>query len=291
MRCKDTQPPQCVVDTFTQAAIAECDALDGVSDGIIAYPGRCRFNASSLIGHEVDCSDPSGTITITKHMAGLITAIWEGQTNSLSGESLWYGFNYDASLTAMIGTNCTSVDNCTVLPFSLAEDWAKIFLAHNPSFNINDLAREGFDQLFHQSVDQYASVIGTSNPDLTKMKRSGTKMLAWHGMADQVVPANGTVDYYERVTEVDADVADYYRLFLAPGVAHCGSGRGFNPADTVFDTLRAWVENSTVPERLKGVAVAIGDTNATRTGYLCPHPLVFTYIGGDSNEASSFICV
>lgn len=275
---------------FTQAAIAECDGLDGVNDGIIAYPGRCLFNASSLIGHEVECTDPNGTIAITKQMAELIGATWEGPTSSLSAESLWYGFNFDASLTAMIGTNCTSVENCTVLPFSLADDWAKIFVVHNLSFSIKDLAREGYDQLFYQSVDQYASMIGTSNPDLSKMKRSGTKMLAWHGMADQAIPVNGTVNYYERVTELDADVADYYRLFLAPGVAHCGSGKGFDPAEIVFDTLRAWVENNTVPDLLKGVAVAVGDNNATRTGYLCPYPLVFTYIGGDVNEASSFTC-
>ncbi|KAJ5323118.1 hypothetical protein N7452_011407 [Penicillium brevicompactum] len=285
----DTQPPVCVVDAFTQAAIAECDGLDGVSDGIIAYPGQCHFEASSLVGQEVNCTDPSGTITITENMAELISALWDGP-HSTSGQSLWHGFHYDSSLAYMIGTTCTSIDNCTIVPFSVSEDWVSVFLARNPSFNIDGVTRQEYDNFFQQSIDEYASVIGTSNPDLSKMKKTGTKMLAWHGMADQLVPTNGTIEYYEQTRDIDADVADYYRLFLAPGVTHCGFGSGFDPAEKVFDTMRAWVENGTVPDRLEGVAVAVGNTSATRTGWLCPYPQVFTYIGGDVNSASSFAC-
>jgi hypothetical protein len=278
------------VDAFTKAAISECDGHDGITDGVIAFPGQCHFKASSLIGHTVDCTDPNGSITITENMAELISAVWEGP-RSAEGLPLWYGFHYDSSLASMIGTTCTSIENCTITPFNIAEDWVNTFIARNPFFSIKGLARHEYDRLFRQSIDQYASVIGTSNPDLSKMKKVGTKMLAWHGMADQLVPTNGTVDYYERVTNLDAGVADYYRLFLAPGVTHCGFGNGFDPAETVFDTMRAWVENGTVPDRLEGVAVAVGNSSATRTGYLCPYPQVFTYHAGDINDASSFICV
>lgn len=118
-------------------------------------------------------------------------------------------------------------------------------------------------------------------------------MISWHGMQDQLIPTNGTVDYYERVMQFDPDVANYYRLFLAPGVRHCRGGTGFNPGDTIFATLRAWVENGTVPERLEATAAAVRGLNssATRTGYLCLYPKVFTYIGGDPNSASSFDCI
>ncbi|KAJ5294878.1 hypothetical protein N7508_009699 [Penicillium antarcticum] len=286
----DSKPPLCVVEAFTQAAIAECDGLDGVTDGIIAYPGQCHFEASSLVGQKVNCSDPNGAVTIAKEMAELISAVWDGP-RSKDGRSLWYGFDHDSSLGAMIGTSCSSIENCTVIPFSVSEDWVNSFVVRNPSFDVENLTHNGYDLIFRQSVNQYASVIGTSNPDLSKMKKSGTKMLAWHGMADQLVPTNGSVDYYERVADLNANVADYYRLFLAPGVTHCGFGAGFDPSETVFDTMRAWVENGTVPDRLKGLAVAVGNTSATRTGYLCPYPQVFTYTGGDVNAASSFTCV
>lgn len=238
----------------------------------------------------MNCTDPSGIITITEEMADLISAVWDGP-HSTDGRPLWYGFDYDSSLGAMIGTTCTSTQNCTITPFSVSEDWVNTFVVRKPTFSLEGLTQKGYDSIFRQSVNQYAPVIGTSNPDLSKMKKTGTKMLAWHGMADQLVPTNGSVDYYERVTEFDANVADYYRLFLAPGVTHCGFGAGFDPAETVFDTMRAWVENGTVPDRVKGLAVAVGNSSATRTGYLCPYPQVFTYSGGDVNAASSFTCV
>jgi len=288
----DTRPPTCVLEAFTNAAIEECDELDGVKDGIIALPGQCHFKASSMIGQEVQCANPSGEITITKKMAQLVAAIWEGP-RSKNGQFEWYGFHYDSSLTSMLGTTCTSIDNCTVIPFPVSDDWVKVFLARDPDFSVEGLTRADYDHLFRQSVDEYAPIIGTANPDLSKMKRAGTKMLAWHGMADQLVPTNGTVDYYTRAAAFDPHISDYYRLFLAPGVTHCGFGLGFDPSQTVFETMKAWVENGTVPDRLESVAAVVGssETSATRTGYLCPYPQVFTYTGGDPNFASSFTCV
>lgn len=182
-----------------------------------------------------------------------------------------------------------------VIPFFESDDWVKFFLAHNASFDASILAHQDFDGLFHQSAQQFYAVIGTENPDLSKMKRSGTKMIAWHGMQDQLIPTNGTVDYYNRVLDLDAHAADYYRLYLAPGVTHCGFGNGFDPAETVFGTLKAWVENGTVPEKMEAVAVAVASSNlhtsAIRTGYLCPYPEVFTYVGVNPNDPSSFTCV
>jgi feruloyl esterase len=292
-RTSDVQPPTCVLDAFTKAAIEACDHLDGVKDSIIAFPGQCHFKASSLIGHKVQCIDPSGEITITEKMAQLIAAIWEGP-RSADGSFEWYGFHYDSSLAFILGTTCTSIDSCTVIPFSISDDWVKVFLARDASFDTSNLTRHDYDRLFQQSIHQFASGIGTENPDLSKMKRAGTKMIAWHGMQDQLIPTNGTVDYYNRVLKLDPHAAEHYRLFLAPGVTHCGLGStGFDPTETVLGALKAWVENGTVPDRLAGVAVAVApsDSSTTRTAYLCPYPEVFTYVGGDPNDPSSFTCV
>ncbi|OOF99186.1 hypothetical protein ASPCADRAFT_204850 [Aspergillus carbonarius ITEM 5010] len=287
----DTQPPACVLEAFTDAAIDACDLLDGVKDGIISLPGQCHFKASSIIGQTVNCSNPSGQITITDKMAELVSGMWEGPI-SLEDQFEWYGLHYDADLAFLLATTCTSLHNCTVIPFSISADWAKVFLARNSSFNVQGLTRQDFDDLFHESVDQYASIIGTHNTDLTEFKLAGGKMIAWHGMQDELIPTNGTVDYYSRVMDRDPTVADYYRFYLAPGVGHCGGGRGFDPSGTVFETLRAWVENGTVPDTLGAVATAVAGSNSssTRTAQLCPYPEIFTYVGGDPNDASSFSC-
>ncbi|KAL3460793.1 Tannase/feruloyl esterase [Aspergillus heterothallicus] len=275
-------PPSCVLNAFTDAAISACDLLDGVKDNIISYPGQCHFKASSLVGRTISCKDPVGEIKVTPKMAELVTALWEGP-NSVEGQFEWYGLHYDADLTGTLTTTCTSVSNCTV----------KVFLARNSSLDVDNLTHEDFDRFFRESVDQYSSIIGTENPDLTNMKRAGTKMIAWHGMQVPLIPTNGTVDYYTRAMEVDSHVNDYYRFFLAPGVTHCGGGDGFDPSDFVFDTLTAWVENGTVPNRLEATATAVKphNTSTTRAGYLCPYPKVFTFNGENPNKESFFKCV
>lgn len=286
----DTRPPSCVLDAFTDAAIAACDELDGVADNIISYPGLCNFQASSLVGQTVNCSDPSGDIVITDKMAQLVDTIWSGPKFA-SGQPIWYGYGFDASLTGVFTTTCTTVDNCTVTPFSASNDWYGVFLARNSSFSAADLTREEFDRLPRISIDQYGSIIGTDNPDLTDLKARGTKMITWHGMQDPLIPTNGTVDYYERVMDLDPNVTDYYRFFLAPGVSHCGGGAGFDPSDYVFAALRNWVENGTAPETLTGSGTAISNSSDTRTANLCLYPKTLTYVGPNPDDADSFQCV
>lgn len=114
-----------------------------------------------------------------------------------------------------------------------------------------------------------------------------------HGTQDPLIPSNGTIDYYERASAFNGDsFNDYYRFFLAPGVGHCGGGPGLDPSGTVFDVLRAWVENGTVPETLPATGPAVGasNTSTTRSIDLCLYPKVLTYIGPNPNDDASFTC-
>jgi hypothetical protein len=227
-------------------------------------------------------------------MAQVVAAMWDGPHFS-NGERLWYGFHHDSNLTDVLTTTCntTNLEDCTFTPFSAANDWYGVFLARNSSWSVDtaNMTQADFDRLSRLSIDEYTSPIGTDNPDLTNLKQRGTKMITWHGMADYLIPTNGTVDYYERVMARDPNVTDYYRFFLAPGVGHCGGGAGFDPSDYVFEALRAWVENGTTPETLTGEATAVGNSSATRTVDLCLYPKVLTYTGSDPNDAASFSCI
>ncbi|KAI8165397.1 hypothetical protein K4K49_011514 [Colletotrichum sp. SAR 10_70] len=288
----DVIPPSCVLNAFTDAAIEACDELDGVKDSIISLPGSCNFNASSLIGQTVACTNPNATITIDEKTAQFVHGFWEGP-RSAEGVFQWYGYTQDAPLTAVFSPTCTSVDNCTYTPFSATNDWFGVFLERNSTWSIESsgITQERFDRLHRISVDEYTSSIGTDNVDLTDFKKRGTKMITWHGMQDPLIPYNGTVDYYERVKAWDANVEDYYRFFPAPGVSHCGGGAGFDPSDYVFDALRAWVENGTAPETLTGQGTAVGNSSETRTVNLCMYPKVLTFTGTDPDDAASYECI
>jgi len=145
---------------------------------------------------------------------------------------------------------------------------------------------------FRQSVNEYSSVIGTRDPDLTRFKQAGGKMITWHGMKDQLIFFNGTVNYYQKAMEVDANLQDYYRFFAAPGAEHCKGGIGFYPGSS-FEALVDWVENGTAPDTLQAIATPTATGSAKlplRTAGLCAYPKVLTYVGSDASKVSSFTC-
>ena len=286
-------PPQCALQAFADAAIDSCDLLDGVKDGIISLPGQCLFDASTIVGQNVDCTDPSGTYVIKEADAELVNSIWDGSV-SIDGRFEWYGLARDASLSRLLSTSCTTVDNCTIAPFEIAAGWIQAFLARNSSFDVRSMTREQYDAFFRQSVDEYTSIIGTDNSDLTNLKLAGTKVITWHGMQDSLIPGNGTNDYYERLlaNPANGNLSDYYRFFLAPGVGHCRGGTGFDPTDTLLNALISWVENGTAPDTLEGKGAAVGGSNSTadRSVGLCQYPSILTFVDGDPNDATSFTC-
>jgi len=133
-------------------------------------------------------------------------------------------------------------------------------------------------------------VIGTDNPDLTEFQARGGKTIVWHGWADQLISAEGTVDYYTRVQQRmggPAKTSEFMRLFLAPGVGHCAGGTG--PAPTgQLEALLGWVEEGRAPSTLTATRQAAG---VTRTRPLCAYPLVARYRGtGSTDDAANFVC-
>ena len=299
-------PPPCEVSAFTAAAIGACDGLDGVMDGIIAAPGLCNFDPHTLVGQSFDCS---GTVsTYSAAAATIVQAAWTGARTigPEKGSFLWYGLNPDASLPGpalglgSLATVCTppaSLKNCSGFPFPVTSNWIIYFVEKNPDFNILAMNYSHFDTVFHESVQQYQSIIGTADADLSAYKANGGKMIAWHGLADQLVPPNGSSNYYDRVVETTGggsleDIQDFYRLFFAPGVGHCGTGVGPYPGGAL-ESLVDWVEEGIVPQTLAGTSLPHKTPGGAEVVYqrpLCAYPLVAKYTGGDPTQAGSFEC-
>jgi hypothetical protein len=146
-----------------------------------------------------------------------------------------------------------------------------------------------YQRLWDQSIEQYGLVIGTDNPDLTEFRDHGGKLVLWHGWADPLITADGTIDYYKRMSQRMGGAkatSEFLRFFLAPGVGHCGGGAG--PAPTgQMESLLVWVEEGKAPETL--TASRPGTTPRTRP--LCQYPLVAKYKGtGSTDEAANFTC-
>jgi feruloyl esterase len=273
----------CKLTAATSAAIAACDGIDGVKDGVIEDPKRCTYDPKSLVGTSAgECG------AITQADADIIRKLWDGPRRE-DGGPLWYGPARGTDLNALAASRGTPL---RPQAFGFSVDWLRYFITQDPQFDWTTVTPQAYQQLWDRSAEQYGLVIGTDNPDLTGFRDRGGRAIVWHGWADQLITAEGTIDYYKRVQERMGGAqrtSEFVRLFLAPGVAHCAGGPG--PAPTgVLDAVIAWVEDGKAPETL--TAVRRDQTGAVvRSRPLCQYPLVAKYKGtGSTDDAANFVC-
>ncbi|KAJ5930614.1 Tannase feruloyl esterase [Penicillium verhagenii] len=269
MNSAESVVPVCILDEFTAAAVEACDGLDGVVDGVIDDYRKCKFDPHAIVGRKVDCDHAQ--ITISSEAADVVERIWAGP-RSPDGESLWYGPTHGAELGAVANSHCESETGCTAVPFPIAHEWVKFFLKKDPEYDISSITKEDVYDLLHEAQSWYQSIISTDDPDLSGLKRSGGKMISWHGTVDQLVPVGGTRDYYDRVLALDPDVDVYFRHFEVPGVAHCVGGPGALPVNVLDDLVR-WVEKDVAPDSLLGEMVD-PKSNKTTQRYIPAYPVL-----------------
>jgi pimeloyl-ACP methyl ester carboxylesterase len=267
--------PNCKYEAVTAAAIAHCDTLDGVADGILDDPRRCNFDPHVLVGVDLGACG-----ALTEAEADAIALMWDGPRDT-DGARLWYGLTVGTPMAALAGP----------APFFIGLQHAQFWVNQDPTWDWQTLTYQTYPEFFNTSVRKFNDVIGTDDPDLSDFRDSGGKVLIWHGWADPLIFPEGTVDYYDEVISTfhsTQQVQEFARLFMAPGVGHCGGGVGPNQFD-MFGALVAWVEQGDAPERIS--ATRLEGNAVVRTRPLCAFPSVARYDGtGDPNAQSSFDC-
>ena len=138
-------------------------------------------------------------------------------------------------------------------------------------------------------MDAIRRILDATDADLRRFRDAGGKMITYHGWSDTALNPLMAVNYYEDVLAETPEAADFYRLFMVPGMFHCAGGRGVNRVDA-FSDLVAWVETGSAPDRLVGERVD-RDGRVLMTRPVCPYPEVARYDGtGDVDDAASFVC-
>jgi feruloyl esterase len=132
------------------------------------------------------------------------------------------------------------------------------------------------------------------NPDLSKFKQHGGKLLMYHGWGDGNVPPMSTINYLKSVQSKMGSASQtdsWVRLFMVPAMAHCGGGEGPNQFDMV-SALEQWVEKGKAPAQIVASRViTVAEGEVTRTRPLCPYPQVGQYKGsGSTDDAANFVC-
>lgn len=272
-------PSACEIDSFTQAAMEACDELDGVKDGIISAPESCNFDPHSVVGRPIDCNETS---VFTETGAVVVAVTWDGPRNE-AGNIGWWGLPKGASLTSTyLKTECSTNGTCGSANVDLTESWLRYFFIKDPEVDLSNLTSETFYELLQESDRQYHSMLSAAHHDLSGFRDAGGKMIAWHGLADEAIPPQGSLAYYQEVFKRDPNTNEFFRYFEAPGVAHCQPGNGAVPLEA-FEELQAWVEEATVPTALAGT------THSGATRPLCAYPSVQRLTGGE-NMNLTFEC-
>jgi hypothetical protein len=270
--------PSCKEAAFTNAAIAAC--ADG--SGVIENPAACHFNPFTLVGDVTPCG------TITKTDAAVMEKIWEGPI--VDGRHLWYGLEPGSSVLFLAATT-TSNGTTGPQPFPIPVGWLQYWLTQNPSFNWETLTYQQFVRYFYQSVREFP-VIATDNPDLSAFEHDGGKILIWHGLADELIFPQGTIQYYQRVQDTlgAQNTATFARLFIAPGAQHCAAAAGPAPANPLQDVVN-WVEHGQAPATILATGGVDPSTNEATQRPLCMYPYLSEYVSGNPDSLNSYACV
>jgi feruloyl esterase len=259
-----------------QAALNACDMNDGLKDGLIDDPRSCKFDPEVLL-----CKSEDGVSCLTAPQVAAAKKIYSPAINPRTGKELF------ASLVP--GTELAwGVQAQGPGPSANILDQYRYVVFKDPNW---DWKTFDFDSDVVRGDLPENLVMNATDPNMQPFFKRGGKLLLYHGWSDTNVPAVNTIKYYERVVENvggPARAASSVRLFMAPGMGHCGGGEGPNAFDKM-GPLERWREQGIAPDRLPASHSTDGKVDRTRP--LCAYPQVAKYTGtGSIDDAANFVC-
>jgi tannase/feruloyl esterase len=282
---------------INKAVLAACDANDGLADGVIADPKRCKFDPTVLT-----CKGEDTNTCLTGAQVAALQKIYQGPKHPRTGETIFPGFAMggEAGWTGLVANRAaTGLPNGYFANLAFENrDW--------------DFRTFNFDSDMAKADEKIGKLGNSTSVDYSAAKRRGVKIIQYHGWNDQTLQPAYSPEYYDQVAKANGGVAateDFYRLFMVPGMTHCYGGPGATSfgavgqqippvRDAMHDiqtALETWVERGTAPAQL--IATKFADDKATTrevklTRPLCLYPTVPRYKGtGDPNDAANFSCV
>jgi feruloyl esterase len=267
----------------TKAVIAACDADDGLTDGLVEDPRACRFDPATLACR----TDADEAACLTAPQVGAVRKMYAGAKNPRTGEQIFTGWPRGSEYFGEAGIQ--SWRQYLTEPKEPSRiGLFRYFLFHDPGWDVRSLDYDRDLAYAERTLPHMAAV----ERDLSPFMKRGGKLLMYSGWMDPAVPPQDTVAYYEAVAKAmggDANIRAFVRLFMAPGMGHCGGGPGPNQFDALT-ALEQWVEKGVAPATLPATHSTNGTVDRTRP--LCPWPQVARYKGaGSIDDAANFACV
>jgi hypothetical protein len=235
--------------------IKQCDQLDGSADSIIADPRKCKFDFSKL---PVCADGQSGSGCFTKQQLSAIKSVYDPLV--VDGKEIYPGFPFggEAELGSwdiwITGTS-SYMPNGPSLHHMFSTNIFKYLVFNDPNWDYLKYDFKNFD-----AQTMYASsYLDATRTDYSDFKKRNGKIIFYHGWNDPALSAYATIEHYEGILKGDKDAPSYARLFLLPGVLHCGDGRGCDNVDWI-SLIVDWVEKSKAPDQVVASKTVQGKT-------------------------------
>jgi feruloyl esterase len=269
--------PRAKLTLVNRAVLAECDAIDGVTDGLLTDPRQCQFDPATLRCRGADRDD-----CLTAQQIEVVEMAY-APARRKNGELIFPG---------LVPGGETSWDMLTAAkpePGSIDVGIFRFVAHEDPAWDWRTFDLDCDTSL----IDKKAAFIDAVNPDLSAFRAHGGKLLIYHGWndggSDGAISPLASIKYYESVVaRMGSQQQDWLRLFMVPGMEHCGGGPGPNQVSWMA-ALERWRESGIAPDRLIVSRGRNNHVNMTRP--ICSYPAVAKYNGvGSTNDAANFVC-
>ncbi len=286
--------PAMKLPAIHQAALAACDAQDGVKDGIVNDPSQCHFEPATLL-----CKADDSLTCLTAPQVNTLHKLYGGGTDR-KGNNLFPGY--------IPGSELPGWDSWVVGAGPGAGAGSRYPVNFFRYMVYNNARWEILDADPAQARTEAEKAVGNdlnaSSPDLSRFTARGGKLILYHGWDDPAISPWNSIAYFQSVREAlgpaKADTA--VRLYMAPGMEHCSGGAGPNsfgqlglpaaqgPGSGALDALETWVEKGTAPGPLVAARFKAHD-QLLLSRPLCPYPQIAVYNGtGSVDRAENFLC-
>jgi feruloyl esterase len=259
------------------AVLDACDANDGVKDGVLENPLTCTFDPHTIAcngGPSTSLGASDSASCLTPPQVDAVRRIYAGASNPRTGEFIFPGFERGSEAL------------WTPTPVGYAVDYFKYIVFDDPNWDPKTLNFDG--DIARAAKAANYKIFDATDPGLDAFTGRGGKLLMYQGWAEPGIPPRNVVTYYGQVQKQTKNAKDSVRLFMVPGMGHCGGGDGTSTFDMV-SALDQWMTTGKAPASIP--ASRVRNAVVDRTRPLCPWPQVATYKGsGSTDEAANFVC-
>jgi feruloyl esterase len=301
--------PASKLPAISAAVLAACDALDGISDGLLNDPRQCHFDPSVLRCHSAE-SDSCLTSAQVTQLNKIYTGLRNSKAEQLfpgylpGGEEGDYGWE-----TWIIGDG----PGKGLMPM-YALNYFRDMVFENPKWDFRTVSAERAAEVADSKT---ARLVNATDPDLHQFKANGGKLILYHGWSDAGIPGTEAINYYDSVIAKIGleETQSFVRLYMAPGMHHGFLGPGPNffgqvdiatlggrvdaaiptdPQHNISIALVQWADKGIAPNAIIATKY-VNDSDPSQgvkmTRPLCPYPQIAVYKGaGDTNDAANFAC-